>query len=129
MRSRIRQHMPEWSDEGIDGTLANFEILDDGTIRPWLARTKHMQILRALWEQRPPELYPRVQEHVLICAADDGIAWSERKRAQVEAAGRGIADASVVWFERTHHDIHIHRPQQLADLLLTHLALVDKSGV
>ena len=37
--------------------MANFETLEDGTIRPWLTLDRHMQILRALWDQKPSQLY------------------------------------------------------------------------
>lgn len=123
LAERIRAHNPDWSDEGIEATLGNFETLPDGTVRPWLTRARHKAILRALFAQRPPQLYPQVQEPVLICMADDGNgAWTARKRAQAEIATTALAQAEVHWFENTAHDIHVHRPRRLANLFLFALA-------
>jgi pimeloyl-ACP methyl ester carboxylesterase len=119
LAGRIRGGNPEWSDEGIEATLGNFETLPDGTVRPWLTLERHMEILRALWDHHPPQLYPRVQEPVLILPADTGDAeWTNRKRAAVEKAEAGLATCRVHWFAATSHDIHVHRPRQLALTML-----------
>ncbi len=119
LEARIRAAHPEWSEWGVDATLRNFEWLPDGTVRRWLPVDKHMRILRALWEQRPPELYPRIAEPTLICPADDGnLEWLAVKRGQVAAAEQGLARARVHWFCNTPHDIHVARPRALADLML-----------
>ena len=55
----IRRAHPDWPETGIQGTLANFQVLSDGTVAPWLTRERHMIILRALWEHHPARLYPR----------------------------------------------------------------------
>lgn len=120
LRERLRQWNPEWSSEGIDATLDNFETQADGTIRPWLPLDHHLQILRSLWEQRPPQLYAAVQAPVLIAAAEDRNdgEWAAARRRQVQAAADGLPHAEVHWFTRTAHDIHVHRPEALAALLL-----------
>ncbi|MEZ4684044.1 MAG: alpha/beta hydrolase [Caldilineaceae bacterium] len=89
IRTRIRQGNPDWSAEAVDAVLGNFDVLADGTIRPWLSLDHHMQILRALWEQRPSLLYPQVQEPVLICAALDGNAEWTALEASTGCRGRG----------------------------------------
>lgn len=122
MEAWLRDAHPRWSEDGIAGALGNFEILDDETVRPWLTRERHMRILRALWEQRPTVLYGAVREPVLLCVADDGSDWTARKRAQVAQAAAGLAQAEVVWFPATHHDIHIDRPDELAALLLSRVS-------
>ena len=116
MRQRLRDYQPEWSEAGIDATLANFERLPDGTIRPWLSLERHMTIFRALWEQDPAELYGQVQEPVLICPA--GTPNIGAKRDLVTAACDGLAQAEAHWFPDTAHDIHVHRPVELARLML-----------
>jgi hypothetical protein len=40
----------------------------------------------------------------------------------VEHAAHALPNCRVVWFEQTAHDIHVHRPQQLAALFLRELA-------
>lgn len=124
LRARIAAANPEWSAEGVTATLDNFELLPDGTVRPRLALDRHMQTLRALWEHRPSLLYSQVKVPVLIYPADDGHGggFVERKRAWVQAAAQALPNARVVWFEHTAHDIHVHRPHQLAALFLRELA-------
>jgi pimeloyl-ACP methyl ester carboxylesterase len=121
-RSRIaawlRQMHPNWSETGIEATLANFETLPDGTIRPWLTLERHMRILKAMYEQDPRLLYPMIREPVLICAADDGSKKAVRKRQQVQAAIEGLKQVEVVWFQQAAHDIHIDQPAALAATIL-----------
>lgn len=116
MYERMRRFQPEWSDEGIEATLNNFETLTDGTIRPWLTLERHMAIFRAMWEQDPPTLYPQIQEPVLICPT--GLENEDEKRPMVQQAASGIKNVEVHWFPHTAHDIHVHRPIQLATLMM-----------
>lgn len=101
--------------------LANFEIQNDNTIRPRLSYANHMKILRALWEQRPAGYYALVRCPTLIIPAanehTEDHAWAERRRAQVNAAAQGIEDNRVVWFHETVHDIPLHRPRKLANVI------------
>lgn len=113
---------PDWDENGIEGALACYETLPDGTVRPWLSLERHMKILRALWEQDPPSLYPWVQEPVLICVADQKqLQDVDNRRAMVEAAQKGLKRVEIHWFKDTDHDIHMHRPEALADLFLQSL--------
>jgi len=120
LQQRLAAWHPDWSQEGIEATLHNFETLADGSIRPWLTLDRHMQILRALWEQRPPQLYGQVLEPVLIAAAEDADnpEWLAVKHRQVAAAASTLAHVQVQWFANTAHDIHVHRPHELAALML-----------
>lgn len=123
MKQRMREFHPDWREEGIEATLANFETLDDGTVRPWLTLERHLKILRALWEQRPRELYPQVDTPVLICAADDARnpEWMAVKHGEVDAAAAALPRSTVQWFEKADHDIHVQHPERLADLFLNTL--------
>lgn len=127
MQARLREFHPDWSNEGIEGTLANFETMDDGTVRPWLTLERHLKILRALWEQRPSELYPQVQTPVLICAAEDlrNPEWMDVKHGEVDAAAATLPHSAVQWFHNADHDIHVQHPDRLAELFLETL----KSGI
>jgi pimeloyl-ACP methyl ester carboxylesterase len=117
---RIAEMHPQWTAEGIQATLANMEVLPDQTVRPWLSLEHHLEILHATWEQRPTQLYPQVEEPVLICAAEGpGHPSLDQKRQAVAAAQEGLPRCQVVWFPATDHDIHVHRPRELADLFLT----------
>lgn len=120
LKQRMSEFHPDWSDAGIEATLANFETLADGTVRPWLTLERHLHILRALWEQRPGELYERVQTPVLICAADDprNPEWMEVKHGEVQTAAEDLPRSSVHWFHNADHDIHVQHPDRLAELFL-----------
>lgn len=120
LRQRLASWHPDWSEEGIEATLDNFETLPDGTIRPWLTLDRHMRVLRSLWDQRPPQLYGLVQTPVLIAAADDADnpEWRALKHRQVAAAAASLPNVEVHWFADTAHDIHVHRPDALAALML-----------
>jgi pimeloyl-ACP methyl ester carboxylesterase len=128
LKAQIAASQPEWSDEGVEGTMHNFETLPDNTIQPWLTLDRHMKILRALYDQHPTQLYPLVQEPVLICPADDGSDWARRKRGAVAAASAAIQHSQVRWFEQTAHDVHVHRPAELAQAMLDFIATEVKES-
>ncbi|RIK30104.1 MAG: hypothetical protein DCC52_06610, partial [Chloroflexi bacterium] len=102
--------------------LQNFEIRRDNTIQPRLSYERHMKILRALWEMRPRELYPRIKCPALLLPAemetDENRAWREQRRAQIKHAAREIPTARVVWFRNTIHDIPLQRPRKLANVIV-----------
>lgn len=120
LAARIQAMHPDWTAAGVAATLNNFETLPDGTVRPWLTLERHMAILRALWEQRPSELYPLITCPVTIVVAEDANnpEWMAAKRSQVAAAEQGLAQVRVHWLPDTAHDIHVHRPMTLAALML-----------
>lgn len=127
MEARMKTHHPDWTTGGIEAALANFETLPDGTVRPWLTLDRHMAILRAMWEQHPAALYAQVAAPTLICVAQNRTDphWTALKAKQVAAAQASLPLSVVRWFENTDHDIHVHRPQALARLLLDTL----KTGI
>lgn len=111
-----------WSDDVEAAFLANFRVADDGTIRPRLSRANHMQVVRALWEQRPSEHYANIDCPVLFAVAEreaEGRAqeWMQMKREAVEAAQALLRDCQVRWFQDTIHDIPLHRPKDLAQAI------------
>jgi pimeloyl-ACP methyl ester carboxylesterase len=61
-----------------------------------------------------------VDTPVLIAAAEDADnpEWMAVKHRQVAAAASLLLHAEVQWFADTAHDIHVHRPEALADLML-----------
>ena len=110
---------PLWGDEVEAALLANFEVTDGGTLRARLSRPNHMQVVRALWEQRPSELCPRVRCPVLFIAAERETAgraqeWIAMKREAIGRAQALLADCQVRWFADTIHDIPLQRPTELA---------------
>lgn len=111
-----------WGEDVEAALLGNFEVTEAGTIRPYLSRENHMQVVRALWEQQPSELYRDVRCPVLFVLAErDGEGrmreWNEMKRVAVERAQERLADCQVLWLKETIHDIPLHRPGELAQAI------------
>ena len=115
----LRSSHPDWPESGIQGTLACFEVREDGTIAPWLTLERHLLVLRGLWEHRPSQRYDRITEPVLLLGADPGPAESDWHRDKVRAhdsAAAALPDARVEWL-RGDHDLHAQHPELVADLL------------
>jgi pimeloyl-ACP methyl ester carboxylesterase len=115
---------PVWSPERDEMLLGHFEPLPDGRVRPWLRRAHHMEIVRALWEHRPSQLWAQLQQPVLLIPARLAEIPSERVERQV-AREQAVADAvanlprsELLWMEDTVHDIPVQRPVELADAIL-----------
>ena len=109
----LRQAHPTWDDAGVDATLANFEILEDATVRPWLTFDRHLLVLRALWEHRPSKVLPELLVPLHLLLVDGGDAWSVAKRAEAErAAAYGVR---VRWFPGADHDVHVELPDEVAN--------------
>jgi pimeloyl-ACP methyl ester carboxylesterase len=114
----------DWPEEGRLGTLANFEVRDDGTIAPWLSFDRHLLVLRGLWEHQPSTRYPHLDVPTLLIGADTGdVAWSHSKHEAVDAALAALPCGRAEWFSPAHHDVHAQRPGEIADLL--HRAVTD----
>ena len=127
IESWIRRAHPDWPESGIAGTLANFQVLGDGTVEPWLTRERHMTILRQLWEHHPARLYPRIRVPVLLQSAEpahEDPARTAMRRASVEAAQRAIPRASVEWFTPADHDLHAQFPDRCARSLVDFAAAI-----
>ncbi len=131
-----------WSPEAEAITLQNFEIRADGTIAPRLRKSNHMQVVRALWEHRPSELWARVACPVLMIPAVAPEPHDERTRDVLENKRRIIATAEqrlkrsqTIWMTNTIHDIPLQRPAELAAAIKTvshdggFVNVVDQSGV
>jgi pimeloyl-ACP methyl ester carboxylesterase len=114
----------DWPEEGRRGTLANFEVRDDGTIAPWLTFDRHLDVLRGLWEHRPSTRYPRMRVPVLLLPADTGdVAWTHSKEDAIDTALAALPVGRAHWFRPAHHDVHAQRPDAVAAVL--HAAATD----
>ena len=121
-RARSGHAAAYWS-EAVAATLrTSFEDGPDGRIRPRLTRDRHLLILRALWGQRPSELYPRIKCPALVVPARRP-AEGEREHRRAAARERRVARAATIpnarvhWMEDTVHDIPLQRPAELAALI------------
>jgi pimeloyl-ACP methyl ester carboxylesterase len=122
MLERMRGFHRSWDDEQIEMQMANFETMEDGAIRPWLTLDRHMLILRALWDQKPSQLYSRVTTPTLIAVAPapDSPRMMRKEHEVAEAQG-AMKNARVRWFNDSVHDIHIDKPDDLAGWMLENL--------
>lgn len=117
-RARLDQWAGDWPQEGRDGTFANFEVLDDGTIRPWLTYERHLQVLRGLWEHSPRTRYADIDTPLLFISADSGDNdWTASKRVAIDHALTQLPVARSEWFSPAHHDVHAQHPAEVAGLL------------
>jgi pimeloyl-ACP methyl ester carboxylesterase len=118
----FRTNHADWPDEGIEGSLGNFEILPDRTIAPWLSRDNHQRILRAMWEQDTTALWSSLRVPALIVPVDGGESdWTKAKLAGTEkavAAARATGTPVMVRWFTGDHDIHAQRPAELAAAML-----------
>ncbi len=116
---RFRSFHPAWNDEQIEMQMGNYDTLQDGTIRPWLTLERHMQIIRALWEQKPSQLCEKVTVPVLIAVADTPDEERRRRRdEELKKLVPKLKRAEAKHFVGAPHDIHVDRPDELADWLL-----------
>jgi pimeloyl-ACP methyl ester carboxylesterase len=99
-----------------DYLRAGVEVDDRGVASARFRFDNHMQVVDALYDQRPAALYPLVDCPVLLCPAGDP-ADGELPGAKRGAVGRALdlfPSATVTWFEDTMHDIPLQRPAALA---------------
>ena len=100
-----------------DYLRAGVDVDDQGVARSRFQFDNHMQVVDALYGQRPPELYPLVDCPVLLCPAADPAADATHAQAKRGAAVRAsglLPSATLTWFEDTMHDIPLQRPAELA---------------
>ena len=114
-----------WSPAAEAVLRASFHVQPDGTIRPRLHRERHMKIVRALWDQRQADLFPKVRVPVLILPARRqeeeparGPMASFRKEELVAQAEANLPRARTVWLEDSIHDVPLQRPELIASVIL-----------
>jgi pimeloyl-ACP methyl ester carboxylesterase len=125
----FRSNHADWPEEGIEGSLGNFEIRPDRTIAPWLSRDNHQRILRAMWEQDTMSLWRSLRVPALVIPVGGGEDdWTKAKRvgaaAAVAAAGSNGTPVLVRWFNGDH-DVHAQHPAELAEAMLE----AERSGL
>jgi pimeloyl-ACP methyl ester carboxylesterase len=114
------------SPEIVESTKAIFAEQDDGTIRPRFSRSNHMQVIDALWDHRPSELYPDLDIPVLLMPTRmPGASIPEERRVAREQgmarAAKLIPTSATVWLENTIHDAPLQRPELVAETIERHV--------
>jgi len=132
-REEFMEKLKGWAGEMYSAplaeiVLANFAITPEDTLRRRLPIPYHMQIARALYDQKTLELYTRLRCPTLLCPAVQPEPHDERavqfialKRDGVARAMQAAPQTQTVWFEDTVHDIPLHRPNELAQAMLKFL--------
>ena len=124
MRGYMESAHSDWPKTGIDGSMANFEQLPDGTIRPWLTLERHLMVLRGLWEHKPTHIYKDISVPVVFVPAEGpGGVFSDTKRQAVERALHSVPKVRVEWFSPADHDLHAQHPVRFAQVV--HAATID----
>ena len=123
-RSRNWGAAQSWGEKRIDFLRANFEVSMDGIVMPRLRRDRHLEIVRAIWDQRVSELYSRIDTPVLWMparqAGDDqsSAGWRVEKEQAIEKASRLLPRSRVVWMEDSVHDVPVQRPAEVAAVIV-----------
>jgi pimeloyl-ACP methyl ester carboxylesterase len=125
----FRSAHADWPEEGVEGSLGNFEVRQDQTIAPWLSRDHHRAILESMYGQHVADLWHRLRVPALIVPVDGGESdWTKSKRsgadAALAAADRDGVPVRVRWF-KGDHDIHAQHPAELANAILS----ADRDGL
>ena len=106
--------------------LANFETLEDGTLRAKLSRDNHLRIIEALWDHHPRELYAKVSCPVLMMPArqkanPDAYERTLARSESIAAAEQLLPRSKTVWLEDSIHDVPVQRPELVAETIRNHI--------
>ena len=106
--------------------LANFEVLEDETLRAKLSRENHLRIIRALWEHHPRDLYGQVPCSVLMLPArqrenPDAYERTLARSESIASAERLLPRSKTVWLEDSIHDVPVQRPELVAETIRQHI--------
>ena len=117
LEARIRESSPELPERAIAAALACFRVREDGRVEPRLARHRHLEIVRSLWEHRPSTRYATLRTPTLLVIADTGDRARTEAKRRAEAQARAAAPRlRSQWFSPAHHDVHAQHPDRVARL-------------
>lgn len=114
-----------WGPAAAATMRTSFKDMPDGTIRPSLRREDHLEILHAMFHQHPSELFPKITCPTLIVPARGphtstrGVEWAAFREKLITNAGSALRNGRVHWMENTVHDIPLHRPAELSELIIS----------
>lgn len=118
VEARIRAEHRDFPDRAIAAALACFRVKADGRVEPRLARHRHLQILRSLWEHRPSTRFPTLHAPALLLLADTGDAARTAAKRRAESLALSTAPRlRSHWFSPADHDVHSQFPDRVAELL------------
>jgi pimeloyl-ACP methyl ester carboxylesterase len=116
----MRNAHPDWSDAAIAATAYNLLERPDGTVVRRLPISRHLEIVRDMWDNPPWSDLARVSAPALLIPAISGDSVrAGRTRQRVEAAANALGQARVREYPDADHDLHAQHPKELADDLLS----------
>ena len=119
LEARIRAQVPHFPERAIAAYLHCFRIRANGTVEARLARSRHLAILRSLWEHRPSTRWATLNAPTLLLLADTGEATRTAAKRRTEAAALAAGgNIRSLWFAPGHHDLHLQFPERVADVLV-----------
>ncbi|HLI68541.1 MAG TPA: alpha/beta hydrolase [Ktedonobacteraceae bacterium] len=113
----------QWSEQLEDILLNIVELRPDNTVAPRLAFENHLQIIGSMWDQPTYELYSRVHCPITLIVAEPPVIseaqvdFFNQRRAGLEQIQQLRPDINIVHMRDTIHDIPLHRPRELAELI------------
>ena len=110
----------------VEAVLANFRVLEDGTIQANLRRENHLRIIDALWDHKPSQLYPALKCPVLMLPARQSTPDAHdrrfRREESIAKAASLLPVSKTVWMEDSIHDVPLQRPELVASAIGEHLS-------
>jgi pimeloyl-ACP methyl ester carboxylesterase len=122
---------PFWSPEVQEIVMRSVRELEDGSLEEVLHPEHQRKIRESLWDERMVLYYSKISSPVLMILAtilpqtwqqileevecmDEFVAAKGEMALQV---ARALRTCSIVWMHDTAHDVQLHRPPQLAELI------------
>jgi pimeloyl-ACP methyl ester carboxylesterase len=128
MRERVTtggRFGPNPRREIVEAVLANFRVLEDGTIQSNLRRENHLRIIDALWDHKPSQLYPTLKCPALMLPArqssPDAHDRRFRREESIAKAASLLPISNTVWLEDSIHDVPLQRPELVAETIRQHI--------
>jgi pimeloyl-ACP methyl ester carboxylesterase len=123
LRSEERKWRPD--EQALESILANYEILDDGTLKAHMTSERYMQAIESLWKFQTYACFERLRCPVLMLPVTpiEPPNFEERihlelKKDAIRRARATIQNLHVSWLEDTVHDVLLHKPRELAEEII-----------
>jgi pimeloyl-ACP methyl ester carboxylesterase len=126
--NRLRAELADcWSGE-LERILQTMVYEDEeGQMQDVLRPDNHIQAMKAMFDQSPSELLPRITCPTMVVAAGPkpemaGSDSAIRRSEMVAVAAESLKNGLVHWVPETIHDIGYDKPEELAGLIREFLA-------
>jgi pimeloyl-ACP methyl ester carboxylesterase len=107
----VAQSLAGFPDGAVEAATSVVRITDEGTVQRRLTVERHLQILRSMWDDDPAAWYTGVQAPTVLMPAVTG----GDVPAEVTTAAAALPQARLRVYRDAHHDVHLQRPDEVAD--------------